>query len=332
MFKINDLESNKIAENFTSIIFSNPNITAEENLNRFINITSQVPHFYIKNEELRGNFEDPYSITDPLNGNNLAIFDRKYQKHYIEDENANLVLTKDKIIIQHGDNNPDILRFSEFAGGHFTNESDLNFIINIISQAPDLTIKNGKIFTKNNADHEIKALKDYTIIRIDTNITDIAEIDIKYAETPIIITQDQVFFQDPFKNETVQIYIKDIDENMVFNAAISVIDQSKNILMIVAPFILIPTILLSAFVLTAFMALLYGVISVFIAQILLKRKIAFQPAVRISSIAITPVTLLNVILPSTFSSQGAIYFVITAIYIYIALKSLPQINEENSNE
>ncbi len=187
-------------------------------------------------------------------------------------------------------------------------------------QIPAITIDNGTAYTEENRPYFIFAPDD-------KNKTLLAVIDttgeytsLKEAESIVLVTQDEIIIEDS-KYETRSFSFQAFDDLDIDNQAINDFLQLVKQYFAIAIF---PFALIGLYLSRIIQVLIYGVIGVIIAQIA-QIQLNYAIALRLASVAITPVLLLEAILSVIVSSLpptwGFIGLLLVLYYLYFAVKA-----------
>lgn len=318
MLMLKNADTEKYADWATRAMFENPNLTFEENLNRMLNIASQVPLMSIDDGTLTSEEPSPYFITDPFTKKNIAIIDTSGEYNSLEESDALILLTKTRIITRKKDGSEEVVYLSSLKEEQSMKEKDVNNILGVIAQIPLITITDGiasmdaasPYFIHDSDNKEIAA------IDMDGNYDNIDNVN-----AGVLITKDKLFIRDPLKKENREFYLSEINADTIFSGIHYVLDSLRSVLLKFIPTIVTPVFILASFVLTILITLLYGMIGLIMAKFLKLEKMEIQDTIRIAAVALTPMAFANLLLPQLFPNQGVIYFLITIGYIFFGVRA-----------
>ncbi len=323
VWKIRQINPVQLADSIMEIIISEPELTFEENINRFLNILSQIPDISIKEGKLITEEARPYPITDPVSGNDVAVIDTTGRYKSLEGTDAALLLTETKLIARNEQNTEEkgpetVMYLSDISKHYDVNEESLNEALFIIGQIPLISLNNGKLLTQGDESYKIIDKKDLEIAQVGPD----AKLDEKSMQPVIVINQDEIAYKTIFNKDGTYIKATDITEDKLFELIKSSIIYIKGIMLTGMPLVAFPFLVLTSFVFNVIMLLLYAFIGYSFIKIMKKGAFEYQQVMRIAAIAITPILIISVTLPHFIPSQGTIYFLITIGYLHHAIRSV----------
>ncbi|PIR38533.1 MAG: hypothetical protein COV35_06320 [Alphaproteobacteria bacterium CG11_big_fil_rev_8_21_14_0_20_39_49] len=319
VFKVRDFDSQKTVDELAAKISSSEH-TFEDNLNRVLDVISQIPRVTFENGQLSTNKQEPYYITDPVSGKNIVIFDTSGYYNGLEKTDAVMLFTKTKIITKKNNRTEQAHYVSEMTAEQGS-EEDLNAMFTILSQIPKITIKNGIASIEESVPYNIVDKEGSPLVIIDTdgNYESIED-----NGTLLLITEDRILIKDAFatpqdENVVKEVFIADINEDMIYTFILEFSDAVRNFLFWFIPLVVLPLYTMFSFVLSLIVILLISLITLLFGKVLKLKDFEYENALRVSSFAFTPVLIVSKILPDTLQNQNLIYFLILLGYLYFAV-------------
>jgi hypothetical protein len=322
-WQINKINPNIIANNITDIIISEPNLSFEDNINRFLNILSQIPEMELKDGSIKILESQPYSITDPVSGEEIAIIDTTGSYTSLENTSATFLLTETKMIILDKSGQENIIYLHDIKKRYNIDEDSLNETMFIISQIPAFGLRNGRVITQDNKLYKILDKKDSALVEIgaDARLNDT-------MEPMMAISTDEISYKSIFNKKGKILEVSELNEQKLFDIILSGIQNIRKLLQWGAPIIALPFVILTSFLFNCLMLVFYSFIGYSFIKITKLGQFEFIDIMRVSAVAITPMLLLSTLLPHIISSQGTVYFIISIGYLYFAVKNITALSQK----
>jgi hypothetical protein len=313
----------KYADETTKHLFEDPNFTFEENLNRILSVAAQIPKVTISDGEVSIKEDQPYFIIDPLTKKTLAIINTTGKYERLEKAEASILLAKTRLILKNPGGTEDVFYLKNLQQEFSIKESDLNNFIDLISQIPLVTINQGTASIAEASPYTIKD-DDNTIAIIDTDGT---KQSLEGTGAHVLITKDRLFIKNPFKDKVVDVALSEIDADMVYNAIEYTVKKLRTLITWM-PLFITPIFIMASFTFAIFTVFIYSIVAISMSKLFKLGNFSFSQAFRLSAVAITPIIVLNLIIPKVFENQGLIYFLIAIGYIYFALKANSEVKPD----
>ncbi len=316
-FNVTQISSEKIANFFMSFIISDSKLPFSDNLNRFINVVAQVPEVRIEGNNFKIDEKQPFFITDPVSGGNLAILDTSGTYKSILGNSANILLNVNKLIIKENDIERTVY-IADLEKYHL-DSSNINMALFVLAQIPLFELKGGKFQYFEN--------KTYRILDQESNLLAEMGVDasLKESNGPILaISSDSIKIKGILGNDDKVIPVSELNEITLFNLIESCVNFFKKIFLLGLPILGLPVVIFLTFCIHVILVFLYGLICYSIiknSKLEYLRHLRYDDFVRMATVAITPVMLIGAILPRILPSQSIIYFIVAIGYLYFAIKS-----------
>jgi len=317
MRNVNNIKTKDVADALMGRLIPRADLTFEENINRYINILSQVPAIQIENGKVKTPSAEVYSISDPLSGRDLAIIDTTGKIKSLEGTDAQVLLTDTKLITRSGKKREAVDYIPDIVRNYSIDEKTFNDALFTFTQIPQFTLHNGKFSTKDDKLYKIYDRKNIEIAQIGYG----AELGMRLA--PILaISSTEISYKNIFTNKSVVINAADFNEAMLFDIIQNCLGYLKKLVLWGIPLLALPFVILTSFVFNLIMLLFYT----FIGHSFIKMKklgqFEYKDLTRVSAIAITPMLTASALLPQLIPSQGIIYFLIAMGYLYYAIMAV----------
>ena len=299
---IAQFDTNKVADEITYFLFEDPDLTFEENVNRLTYILSSIPKISIENSKVNVDPQAPVFINDPKTGKSIAVIDTANKGEIAYDENIYAVLREDGVDIKN-QNGFEFLKFSELG-----NIEALNNILPIVEQIPYLRLENGKAVMDENSPYSIytKDQKLVAMIDLEGSYNSIDDVDAR-----ILITKDKLYYHLFEKGE---IYLSDINSDMIFNLLLDSFDYWKKIFYLALAIILFPLLIIRSFIILSLLLFIFSLITLALSLFHNLRNFKYEDYLRITAFASSAPTFYLVAAPPVFPS-----YMITHIIVYLLL-------------
>lgn len=317
---LNSFNAEEIADKVTTKLFENPDLTFEQNLNRILDVVSQVPSLMVKNSELSISEKEPYFIKDPVSGKNWVIFDTTGGYTSLEGTDAFLLVTKNSTISKNEKGAEELNNLSTLV--QTKDEKDVSNLFYLVSQIPKITIKDGIASIAETSPYFVKDKDETIYLAIDTN----DEPDFEQTEKAFFaITKDKVLYKD-FLNtdkdaQMNEVLISKINADLIYSGIASLAAKMRSFLNWSIPLVGLPFITLAVFIPLLITVLIYAIITLVLAKILKLENLDYEHAIRLSAVAVTPVFIAKSVLPVFLPSQSLIYFIVSLFYLHFAVSA-----------
>jgi hypothetical protein len=326
---LNSFDTEEMADEVTSRLFEKPDLTFEQNLNRVLDVASQVPSLMVKNSELSISEKEPYFIKDPISGKDWIIFDTTGGYTSLEGTDAFLLVTKTSLISKNEKGFEEENYLSKNL--QTKDEKNVNDFFYLISQIPKITIKDGIASIAETSPYFVKDKDENIYLAIDTN----DEPDLEQTEKAFVtITKDKVLYKDFLNTEKdakmKEVLISQINADLIYSGMESLAVKMRSLLNWSIPLLGLPLIALATFIPLLITVLIYGVITLILSKILKLENLDYEHAIRLSAVAVTPVFIAKSVLPVFLPSQSVIYFIVSLFYLHFAVSANLN-NPKNNN-
>lgn len=317
MWDLNKINPTSVADSITGFILSEPDLSFEENINRFLNLLTQIPEIKIENGKTIISSAEPYSIIDPVSGYDVAIIDTTGKYKSLEGTDAVLLLTDTKLIAKNERGHESIAYLNDLKKHYNIDEDSLNEILYIIAQIPPFGLRHGKFITEDNKLYKILDKKNQELAAIGPDAVLMEEM-----EPMVAISPSEINYKSIFNKKGGTIKAEDLNEDMLFELIESGIVTIKKVMLWGAPIIALPLVIFTSFIFNCIMLIFYAFIGHLFIKIMKLGQFEYKEVMRIAAIAITPTLLVSVLLPQIIPSQGTVYFLISIGYLYYAITSV----------
>lgn len=317
MLALGTLNPTSTADYLMDLIVSRPNLSFEENINRFINLAHQIPEITIENGIATTTSPQPYTITDPISGEDIAIIDTTGESKSLSDTSAVILLTNSKLIIKNSQDKDDIIYLRDLERHYRIDEYSLNEALFILAQIPNLRIQSGQFVTESNQLYKIFDHDNIEIAQIGPNASLNETLSPMLAISPLEINYKTILN----KNGST-ILASDFNEPMLFELLQNFITIIKQVMLWVIPLLVLPIVILGSFIVNGLMLLFYTLTGHTFIRITKLGAFEFKEIMRIAVIALTPMLLAGALLPHIIPNQGIVYFLISIGYLYHAIKNV----------
>jgi|GEM_PF-6499095 len=319
MRDVNIIKPKDVADVVMGILIPRSDLTFEENINRSINILSQIPTIQIENGTVKTPNAEIYSITDPLSGSEMAIIDTTGKVKSLEGTDAQILLTDTKLITKSAKikKNENVTYIADLVQQYNIDERALNDTIFLFTQVPQFTLHDGKFSTKDNKLYKIYDKKNIEIAEIGDGASlgkDLAPV--------IAISPTEISYKNILNKKTKVIKAAEFNEEMLFDTIQHCVIYLKKLVLWGIVILALPFVILTSFVFNLIMLIFYAFIGHSFAKIKKLESLAYKDVMRISVVAITPMLAASALLPQFIPSQGIIYFIIAIGYLYYAIMSV----------
>lgn len=337
IFFVTNFNTEEKAERLTQILFEDANLPFEDNLNRILKLISSIPKMELKDNKLNIHTDSLTFLRDDYSKRSFVIFDPNGEIKTIKSSDAVVAFTPNYIIQKHNRHEESIIYFKELNNYNIKNYHKIQDFFNsiswILSQIPDLQIVNGHLKSSLKKPHFITYEYDKTdnLLAIIDPTSTYSYLDDQDQMPLLLVTENKLYLRNIFdKKDITEIYLSDLDINVMFNAIKSIIKITKKMLLTLTCLAFI-ILFLFTMLSTLFFALITSLIGLIIISYNKFEPLKFSTLFRISCVSITPVLLLNFILPMVFLSQKILYLLIATIYIYYAIKACDNENSLDRN-
>lgn len=317
MWDLSKLNPAYVAESISGFIISNPELSFEDNINRFVNIVSQIPDIKIENDKMTTSASEPYAITDPVSGYDIAIIDTSGKSKSLEGTDAVLLITDSRFIVKDEKGRENIIYLKDLEQRYNLDEGAINEALHIISQIPPFGLHYGRFITENNQLYKILDNKNRELAQVgaDAVLSD-------GAEPFVVISSSEINYKTLFSKKINSIKAEDLTEKTFTELLQSGASSMKTIMLWGVPIIVLPAVVLTSFMFNCLMLVSYACIGQLLMKMMKLESFEYKQMMRIAVVAITPMLLLSMMLPKLIPSQGVVYFLISIGYIYYAIKSV----------
>lgn len=317
---LHSFDTAEVADNITNRLFEDPDLSFEQNLNRVLDIVSQIPSVMVKDSELSISEKEPYFIKDPISGKDWLIFDSTGEYKTLEGTDAIFLITKSSVILKN-ENGVEEVNYLDRTLQQ-KDEKNVNKFLYVLSQIPKISINNGIASMMEPSPYFIKDKDDFVYLAVDTTeAADLQELEKAF----IAVTKDRIIYQDFFSKEKDakinEILISDINADVIYSSIESLVNKIRSFLNWSIPLVALPMITLLGFVSLLMIVLIYAIITIILAKIKKLEDFNFEHAVRLSAIAITPVFVAKHLLPVFLPSQSLVYFIVSLFYLHFAVNA-----------
>ncbi|MCE3232367.1 MAG: hypothetical protein K0R98_624 [Rickettsiaceae bacterium] len=323
------IDVTKIADDVTKTLFEAPDLTFEESLNRVLNIVSQIPQVTIRNGEASIEGNAPSFIKDPIILKDIAIIDVTGKYTSLDNEDANILITKNSIIFKNEDGEQELFYLSSLGKKTNIDEDDLNKLFDVFAQIPLITVENGQASISEKNPYYIYSKDDKVLAIIDVEGTTTS---LEDSDAYLLLTKDKILIKNALSSDNTEVMLSELNADKIFDALEhSLILLRKMFTWILFLFVTPVFIVSTAFALF-FLVCIYSVVGLSVSMFAKLAKVNFSVMLRLCSVAITPVVVLNMLIPQVFANQGLIYFLIALGYVYFALKANSEVPNEPDKE
>lgn len=306
------------------LFHENENLSFEQNLNRILNIASQIPDISIKSGILHTSLTDEYKVKDPISGNNIATIDPNDKYSNLTESNSPFLLNKYKMIMADEDVGEYTIYLNKIEQASGFDEDRINQVLNIISQIPLMSVANGQLKTEENKPYFISTADSPTLAIIDTSGEYTS---FENNTSYILITTDKILIKNIFhsNSQPKEIKISELDEDTIYGLIYSLIKSIKKILIVSSFTLSLPVLTLASFVFAILFVTTLGFAGTTLLSIYTKNKnrlISYKDCVRLACFAVTPAIFLYTIAPQLFENKTLIYFLISCIYMDFGIRSV----------
>lgn len=323
-FVISKINTSQIADKITSFILSEPDLTFEENINRFFNLLHQIPKMQLHNGEITTDAEQPYSITDPVSKYDVAIIDTTGKYKTLDGTDATLLITKNSVILRDehstSKNKEKVVYLRDIDDSYGMGEENVNHILFLLGQIPMFGLKDGRFFTEDNQLYTISDIDGKTIAQIGPG----AQIIDNRTKFMLAITEDSLDFKTELSRDITHVEASSINESSFSEFIKLTTAKAKNLIMIGVPVLGIPSLALTSFVFGLFALVFYASLGFVYSHFAYPSRFKFEQILRLTTVAVTPIQIIGSALPHILPSQDILYFLITVGYLYFAIKSVAQ--------
>lgn len=323
LLEIRKVNPAQIADAITGFIISEPDLTFEENLNRFMNILHQIPKIRVNNDRFLTDEAKPYHITDPVSGYDLAIIDTSGEYTSLKDTDASLLVTDTNITAISSNENTEeraetTTSLVDFKKQYNIDENTINELLYFLGRFPILSLQNGRLVTENDQTFDITNNQKTLLAQVGKD----AKLNDDSMEPIIAISTDKISYKTFSGNQSNSIKLVDLNEQTFFEFIKNGISYLKNFFMWVVPLAALPFTIFISFAISCLTLLLYSFIGLSFSKLMKAGEFNYMQIMRVAAVAMTPMLILSTIIPHLIPNQGAVYFLISVGYLYYAIKSV----------
>jgi len=327
-FNIDDLSNS-----LTNSIFVYDNLSAEDNINRDFNILKQMPLLRFRRNLLTMESPEfdkvpkavkpkpkPYLIKDPVSNNDLIIIDTSGTYKNLKGQKAKVLITEKQIVTKSPEGE-DIFYLSTLDDETDTQEN-WNNINKVLTEIPLLKLKDGILAVGPEISQPIKIDNPgtkKTVIIIDT--TDKSTKLFSNNSALLLLGKDSFFIKNPRTDEVFNYHYTILTKAFTNQTIHNFLSRTVKFFSWFGPLIVIPILLSLVLLFLLFIIIGYaGAASIF-SNILHVEGLSFKDCFRLSTVALTPLIILEILLPEFLPHQDTIYFLISIGYLFFAVQS-----------
>lgn len=307
--------------------FEYPGLSFEQNLNRLLDVVSQLPKITLNENSVSMEEDAPYFITDPASGKVLAILDMTGTYTTLQNTEAQLLLTRTRLILRK---NKEVSSESEETGvgedvtyldegkTHVQKDiDDTNRFLHMIAQFPKITLRNGVASIEETSPFYIYSKEDVPVIIIDMGGTYES---LKDTKADVLLTPKAIYYRVGEKDEEASLAYSDITAEKMHYWVVRGIALLKKIAFVVFSLAFAVSYLSTLLL----MGLCYAFIGWCISQLTFNGKFQYESLLRLAVVLMTPVFMLYLTLTVALHYQPSSLLLmgIAVGYMYLALVAI----------